>query len=174
MLSARNNNRWLLVVVVVNCVAAAMVAIDGGNSGCCQWQQWWDWANGSDGSVVDCGGGWWQRQQWRLYNQLLQQWVPSLPSLPSPLPLPSLEQGLDGGVEGVPWHVSFVLATVVIVGAIFVSIHETMVPRTTAAATDEAVTPLSMAGKRWDTMTPSAWSNKNKNKNKHKNKNKNQ
>ncbi len=33
-----------------------------------------------------------------------------------------------------------------------------MAARMMAAATDEAVPPISMAGKRWDTMTPSAWS----------------
>jgi hypothetical protein len=32
-----------------------------------------------------------------------------------------------------------------------------MVPRKMAAATDEAVMPISTAGKRWDTMTPFAW-----------------
>jgi hypothetical protein len=45
---------------------------------------------------------------------------------------------------------------VVIVGAIFVSTRGTTVPRKTAMATDEAVTPISTARKRWDTMTPSA------------------
>ncbi len=44
--------------------------------------------------------------------------------------------------------------------------HETMVPRTMAAAKDKGITPISMAGKRWNTTTPSAWSNKNKNKSK--------
>jgi hypothetical protein len=44
-----------------------------------------------------------------------------------------------------------------------------MVPRTTAAVTDKAVALISAAEKRWDTTTPSAWSNKNKNKNKNKN-----
>jgi hypothetical protein len=42
-----------------------------------------------------------------------------------------------------------------------------------AAATDEAVMPVSTVEKRWDTTTPLAWSNKNKNKNKTNNKNKN-
>jgi hypothetical protein len=60
-------------------------------------------------------------------------------------------------VEGVPCRVSFVVATVVVVGAIFVSTHGTTAPRKTAAATYEAVTPISTAGKRWDTTTPSAW-----------------
>jgi hypothetical protein len=57
---------------------------------------------------------------------------------------------------------------VVVIGAIFVSTHGTTAPRTMAAATDKAVTPISMARKRWDTTTPLAWSNKNKNKNKNK------
>ncbi len=45
-----------------------------------------------------------------------------------------------------------------------------MVLKTMAAATDEAVTPISTAGKKWDTTTLLAWINKNKNKNKHQNK----
>jgi hypothetical protein len=63
-------------------------------------------------------------------------------------------------------------AMVAIVDAIFVSTHGMTAPRTMAVATDEAATPIPTAGKRWDTMTPSAWSNKIKNKNKNKNKNK--
>jgi hypothetical protein len=46
---------------------------------------------------------------------------------------------------------------VVVIGAIFISTHGTTVPRKTAAVTDEAVTPISTAGKRWDTTTPSMW-----------------
>jgi hypothetical protein len=64
---------------------------------------------------------------------------------------------LDGGVEGVQWRVSFFVATVILVGAIFVSTHKTMVPRKTATVTVKAVTPISMAGKRWDTTASSAW-----------------
>jgi hypothetical protein len=45
-----------------------------------------------------------------------------------------------------------------------------MAPRTTAAVTDEAVARITAAGKRWDTTTPLAWSNKNKDKNKNRNK----
>jgi hypothetical protein len=41
-----------------------------------------------------------------------------------------------------------------------------------AAATEKTVMPISTAGKRWDTTTPSAWSNKNKNQNKKQNNNK--
>ncbi len=48
-----------------------------------------------------------------------------------------------------------------------------MVQRTTTAAIDKAVMPITAARKRWDAMTPLAWSNKNRNKNKNKNKNKN-
>jgi hypothetical protein len=55
---------------------------------------------------------------------------------------------------------------VVTVDAIFVSTCGMMAPRMMAAVTDEAITPIYMARKRWDTMTPLAWSNKNKNKNK--------
>jgi hypothetical protein len=50
---------------------------------------------------------------------------------------------------------------VIVVGDIFVSTHGTTVLRTMAAATDKAVTPISMARKRWDTMTPLVWSNNN-------------
>jgi hypothetical protein len=73
---------------------------------------------------------------------------------------------LDGRVEGAPWRVTFVVTTVVIIGAIFVPTHGMTAPRTAAVVTDEAIAPISTAGKRWDTMTPSVWSNKNKNKNK--------
>jgi hypothetical protein len=52
-----NNNHWLLAVVIVDCVAAAMVVVNGSDSGHCQRRQRWDKANGSDGSVVNCGGG---------------------------------------------------------------------------------------------------------------------
>jgi hypothetical protein len=52
---------------------------------------------------------------------------------------------LDSGVEGVPWRISFVIAMVVIVDAIFVSTHGTMAPRKMAAATDKAVTLISTA-----------------------------
>jgi hypothetical protein len=38
---------------------------------------------------------------------------------------------------------------VVVVGIIFVYTRGTTVPRTTAAAKDEAVTPIPMARKRW-------------------------
>jgi hypothetical protein len=55
---------------------------------------------------------------------------------------------------------------VVVVGTIFVSTCGMTAPRTTAPATDEAVMPISPAGKGWDTTTPSAWSNKNKKKKK--------
>jgi hypothetical protein len=61
---------------------------------------------------------------------------------------------------------------VFVVGAILVFTRGTMAPRTVAAVTDEAVAPITAARKRWDTTTPSAWSNKNKNRNKNKNKNK--
>jgi hypothetical protein len=64
---------------------------------------------------------------------------------------------LDGGVEGTLWCISFVVAMVAVIGAIFVSTHGMTAPRKTAAATGEAVTPISMAGKRWDTTTPLAW-----------------
>jgi hypothetical protein len=47
---------------------------------------------------------------------------------------------------------------VIVVGAIFVSTHKTMVPRKMAVVTDKAVTPISTAGKRWDTTTPLVWS----------------
>jgi hypothetical protein len=57
----------------------------------------------------------------------------------------------------VPWRISFVVAMVIVVGAIFVSTHGTTAPRKMAAATDEAETPISTAGKRWDTTTPLAW-----------------
>jgi hypothetical protein len=40
---------------------------------------------------------------------------------------------------------------VVVVGAIFVSTHETTALRKTAAATDKAVTPISMAWERGGT-----------------------
>ncbi len=50
-----------------------------------------------------------------------------------------------------------VVATIAVVGAIFVSTHGTTAPRKMAAVTDEAVTPISTAGKRWDTTTPLAW-----------------
>ncbi len=46
------------------------------------------------------------------------------------------------------------------VGAIFVSTRRMAVPRTLAAETDEANVPISVAGKRWNTMTPLVWSNK--------------
>jgi hypothetical protein len=59
---------------------------------------------------------------------------------------------------------------VVVVGAIFVSTRGTMAPRSMAAATDEAITPISAAMKRWNTTTPLAWSNNNKNKNENKKK----
>ncbi len=65
------------------------------------------------------------------------------------------------------------IALVVVGSTNFVSTCGTMVPRTMAAATDEAIMPISAAKKRWDNMTPLVWSNKNKNKNKRKNKNKN-
>jgi hypothetical protein len=65
-------------------------------------------------------------------------------------------------------HVSFVVVTVVVIGASFVSIRRMTAPRTMAAATDKAVMLISTAGKRWDTTTPSAWSNKNKTKTKQK------
>ncbi len=39
-------------------------------------------------------------------------------------------------------------------------------PRTTVTATDEAVTLISVARKRWDTTNPLAWSNNIKNKTK--------
>jgi hypothetical protein len=122
------------------------------------------WANGANGGIVEGGGGWWRRRRWNLYHQLPQQRLP---------PLLSLGQESVGGVEGVPWCVSFGFATVVIIGTIFVSICGTMAQRTTAAAIDEVVVPITMAGKRWDITTPSAWSNKNRNKNKNKNKHKN-
>jgi hypothetical protein len=61
-------------------------------------------------------------------------------------------------------------ATVAVVGAIFVSICETMAPRTTAAATDKVLVPIIAAEKRWDTTTRSALRSKNKNKNKTKTK----
>jgi hypothetical protein len=64
---------------------------------------------------------------------------------------------LDGRVEGAPCHVSFIVATVVVVGAIFVSTHRAMAPRKMAAATDKAVTPISTARKRWDIVTSLAW-----------------
>ncbi len=60
-------------------------------------------------------------------------------------------------MEGAPIRVSFVVAKVIVIGAIFVSTHGMTAPRKTAAATDEAVTPISMAGKRWDTTTLLAW-----------------
>jgi hypothetical protein len=44
----------------------------------------------------------------------------------------------------------------VVVGAIFVSARRTMAPRTTAAETDETITPISASRKRWDTTNPSA------------------
>ncbi len=155
-----NNDRWLLVVVIANCVAAAMLVVDSINSGCCQrWWQW-NWVDGANGSVADCSGSWWWWQQWHLYHCLPWQRPPSLPSLP--LPLPSHRQGLDGGVEGPPWHISFIIAMVVLIGTIFVSTHKMTGPRMTALATDKAVMPISMAGKKWDTTTPSAWNNKNK------------
>jgi hypothetical protein len=53
--------------------------------------------------------------------------------------------------------VSLVVATVVVVGAIFVPIRGTMAPRIMAAATDKAVAPIPAAGKRWDTTTPSCY-----------------
>jgi hypothetical protein len=59
---------------------------------------------------------------------------------------------------------------VVVIGAIFVFTHQTTVPRTTAAVTDEAITLISAARKRWETTIPLVWSNKNKNKNKTKTK----
>ncbi len=59
---------------------------------------------------------------------------------------------------------TFVVATVVAIGAIFVFTHGTMAPRMTAVATDEAVMPMSMARKRWDITTPLAWSIKKKKK----------
>ncbi len=62
---------------------------------------------------------------------------------------------------------------VVFVGTNFVSTHRKMATRMTATVTDEALTPISSAGKRWDNTTPSAWSNKIKNKNRNKNRNKN-
>jgi hypothetical protein len=46
---------------------------------------------------------------------------------------------------------------VVVVGAIFFAAHRMMAPRKTATATDKAIMPISTAGKRWDTMTPSPW-----------------
>jgi hypothetical protein len=63
-------------------------------------------------------------------------------------------------------HVSFVVVTVIVIGATFVSTRGMMAPRTMAAGTDKAVTPISAARKRWNTMTPLAWSDQNKNKNK--------
>ncbi len=42
-------------------------------------------------------------------------------------------------------HVSFVVIMVVVVGAIFVSTCRMTAPRTTAAATDEAIMPISAA-----------------------------
>jgi hypothetical protein len=63
---------------------------------------------------------------------------------------------LDGGVEGTPWHLLFIVATVVVIGTIFVSAHGTTAARTMAAATDKAIMPISAARKRWDTTDPSA------------------
>ncbi len=54
---------------------------------------------------------------------------------------------------------------IVVFGTIFVSTHGTTAPRTTTAATDKAITPISTVRKRWDTTTLLVWSNKNKNKN---------
>jgi hypothetical protein len=59
---------------------------------------------------------------------------------------------------------------VVVVVAIFVSTRGMTAPRIMAMATDKAVTPIPTARKRWDTMSPLAWSNKNKDKNKTKTK----
>jgi hypothetical protein len=73
---------------------------------------------------------------------------------------------LDYEVEGVPQRVSFIIAMVVVVGAIFVSICGTLAPRTTVAATDNAIAPITTAGKKWGTTTPSTWSNKTKTKTK--------
>jgi hypothetical protein len=64
---------------------------------------------------------------------------------------------LDGRVEGAPWGISFVVTTVFGVGAIFVSTHGTAAPKKMAVVTDKAITPISTAGKRWDTTTPLAW-----------------
>jgi hypothetical protein len=96
-------------------------------------------------------------------------------SLPPPsmtttatLALPQTRIGRHG--EAAPRCVSFIVATVVVAGTIFVSICGMMAPKTMATATDEAILPITVAGKRWDTTTPSAWSNKNKHQNKHKNK----
>jgi hypothetical protein len=60
------------------------------------------------------------------------------------LALPWTRIGWQGGGR----TVTLVIATVIVFGTIFVSTHGTMAPRTTAAATDKAIMPISAAGKR--------------------------
>jgi hypothetical protein len=60
--SMTNNNHWLLAVVNVDCVAAAMVVVNGRDSGHHQRWRRWDWANGTNGNIINSGSVWWQQQ----------------------------------------------------------------------------------------------------------------
>jgi hypothetical protein len=92
---------------------------------------------------------------------------PSSMATTATLALPWTRIGRQG--EGTPRRVSLGVVMRVVAGAIFVSICGMIVPRTAAAATEEAIAPITPARKRWDTMIPSEWSKK---KHKYKNKNK--
>ena len=54
---------------------------------------------------------------------------------------------MNGGVESAPRRISFIVAVVAVVGTVFISARRAG-PRKTTAGTDEAIMPISVAGKR--------------------------